>query len=234
MSGVLGLDGCKAGWIGIVLSSDAEPAAVFGTTVDDAVHAASAPAALSVIAIDIPIGLPEDGPRQADVLARDLLPSRASSVFNTPIRAALQETTRADASATSRRLSGKGLSAQSYKLGLKILEIDGFLSRSAAEVIEVHPEIAFAQMNGGPPVPWSKKTWAGYERRLALLTEQGIELPDPLGDAGTFAGVDDVLDAAAAAWIARHHVQGNTRSLPDPPEPMTHGGVGAIWVRDTP
>jgi len=228
MSGVLGLDGCKAGWIGIVLSP-AEPAAVFGNTIDDVVAAASARIPIQVIAIDIPIGIPESGPRQADTQARRMLQSRASSVFSSPIRAALEAGSFAEANALSRELTGKGLTQQSYALREKILEIDGYLARSQAEIIEVHPEVAFAQMNGSP-VPWSKKTWAGHERRRSLLAQRGIALPGDLGPAGAYASVDDVLDAAAAAWIARHHARGHTRSLPAPPELMSHDGRGAIWI----
>jgi predicted RNase H-like nuclease len=231
VNGVLGLDGCKAGWIGVVLSDHALLGAVFGGTVEQVVAAAGRLGQIRVIAIDIPIGIPEAGPRQADVLARQMLPGRASSVFSTPIRAAIEAATHAEANEASRRLSGKGLSAQSYALAQKILEIDRYLARATVPVIEVHPEVAFSQMNG-VPVPWSKKTWAGHERRRALLAEQGIVVPNEIGDAGAYGGVDDVLDAAAAAWIARHHFAGTTRSLPDPPEPMSREGTGAIWIRD--
>ena len=44
----------------------------------------------AVIGIDIPIGLPDTGRRQADVLAYTLVGPRRSSVFMTPVRAALE------------------------------------------------------------------------------------------------------------------------------------------------
>jgi predicted RNase H-like nuclease len=69
MSGVLGLDGCKAGWIGIVLADDDVRGAVFGGIVDHVVAGAERLSPIRVIAIDIPIGIPEAGPRQADALA---------------------------------------------------------------------------------------------------------------------------------------------------------------------
>lgn len=230
MSGVLGLDGCKAGWIGVVLV-DEVASAVFGSTADAVVQAAEAISTIDVIAIDIPIGIPEAGRREADALARAMLAGRASSVFSTPIRAALEATTFADANAASLALTGKGLSQQSYALRSKILEIDDYLGRATIPVIEVHPEVVFAQMNGMVAVPWSKKTWAGHERRRALLAEQGIVLSGELGVAGRYAASDDMLDAAAAAWIARLHAADETRSLPHPPEPMSNGGTGAIWIR---
>jgi predicted RNase H-like nuclease len=229
MGGVLGLDGCKAGWIGIVLSETESATAVFGPTIDDVVSAATDLTPVTVIGVDIPIGIPESGPRQADALARQMLGSRASSVFSTPVRAALEADVFSEANELSRALSGKGLTRQSYALREKILEFDAYLARSRAEIIEVHPEVAFAQMNG-TAVPWSKKTWAGHARRRELLARHGIELPRELGPAGAYAAVDDVLDAAAVAWIALHHAHGRSRSLPDPPEPMSRGGTGAIWI----
>lgn len=66
---VLGVDACKAGWIGIALSQgilSAYTAAEIGTLMEDA----SSTGPLSVIAIDIPIGLPDRGRRQADLLVR--------------------------------------------------------------------------------------------------------------------------------------------------------------------
>jgi predicted RNase H-like nuclease len=206
---------------------------VFGSTVDAVVAEAESVSPIDVIAIDIPIGIPEAGRREADALARGMLAGRASSVFSTPIRSALEASTFTEALAASVALTGKGLSQQSYALRTKILEIDAYLARAAAVVIEIHPEVVFAQMNGGAPVPWSKKTWAGHERRRALLATQGIVLSGELGTPGAYAASDDMLDAAAAAWIARLHAAGETHSLPHPPQPMSNGGTGAIWIRAT-
>jgi hypothetical protein len=56
-------------------------------------------------------------------------------------------------------------------------------------------------------------------RRRLLADTAGIVLPDDLGPAGRAAAVDDVLDAAAAAWTARRVAHGQARPLPDPPDP---------------
>jgi predicted RNase H-like nuclease len=45
---------------------------------------------LAVVAIDIPIGLPDTGRRQADLEARAVVGPRWRSVFLSPVRAALQ------------------------------------------------------------------------------------------------------------------------------------------------
>jgi predicted RNase H-like nuclease len=100
---VLGVDACKEGWVGV--SNDLR--GYFGRTIGALVEAADADGALAVIAIDTPIGLPTNGPRQADVLARQLIGRRASSVFSTPVRAALVAATHAEATALSVGATGK-------------------------------------------------------------------------------------------------------------------------------
>ena len=67
---VLGLDGCKGGWVGIVTDPDfAAPRVVGGG--DLAVLIAASGAAHAVI--DIPLGLSETGPRACDAAARGVL-----------------------------------------------------------------------------------------------------------------------------------------------------------------
>jgi predicted RNase H-like nuclease len=74
-----------------------------------------------------------------------------------------------------------------------------------------------------------KRTWAGSVERWRLLAGAGIAIPDDLGPAGRGAGVDDVLDAAVAAWTARRLADGTAHCLPDPPERDAHGRSIAIW-----
>jgi Protein of unknown function (DUF429) len=74
-----------------------------------------------------------------------------------------------------------------------------------------------------------KRTWVGHLQRRVLLERAGIVVPADLGAAGRMAGVDDVLDAAVAAWSAQRIAAGIARSLPDPPERDTEGRAVAIW-----
>jgi predicted RNase H-like nuclease len=71
-------------------------------------------------------------------------------------------------------------------------------------------------MNGGRPLRDRKKSAGGVLERLELLRRHGIEF-DELG-ASALAPIDDVLDAAAAAWSAQRIAAGTARTLPDPPE----------------
>ena len=58
---------------------------------------------------------------------------------------------------------------------------------------------------GGSVVPAvdRKGSYAGCQQRQRLLMANGISPPADLGVAGDMGGVDDVLDAAVAAWTAR-------------------------------
>lgn len=225
-SRVLGVDACKKGWVG--LSSDSH--GYFGRTIAALVEAADADRPIQVVAIDIPIGLPANGPRQADVLARKLVGRRASSVFSTPIREALAAATHAQATAISVEATGKGMSQQAYALRAKILEVDAWARETSdRRVIEVHPEVSFATMSGCPLVH-PKSTWAGAEERRAILRAEGITVPAELGLAGEIASSDDVLDAAAASWTAARVAGGVAVSYPSPPESFGDGHPAAIWA----
>ena len=87
-----------------------------------------------------------------------------------------------------------------WGLHVKLREANECLATKNYPLHEVHPEVSFAAMNG-QPLEHSKISWAGCIARRELLAEHGIHLPDQLGDAGK-ARLDDVLDAAAAAWSA--------------------------------
>src|ERR1700722_5111436 len=64
---VVGIDGCRSGWIAVVIDHAGEVSAHHLYLIDDVF--ALAPDA-TVIGIDIPIGLPEAGRRQSDLAAR--------------------------------------------------------------------------------------------------------------------------------------------------------------------
>ena len=228
LNGILGVDACKTGWVGVVLERG-EASAYFGPTIAELISIAEATKALAVVAIDIPIGLADAGRRQADVKAREAVGPRRSSVFMTPVRAAIQADDHVTAVRLSRQLTGDGISIQAFSLRTKILEVDAWVRKETRRVVEVHPEVSFARM-ARAPLRDSKATWAGVERRRELLAAEGIRLVGDLGHAGRVAGVDDVLDAAAAAWSARRVASGEAVSLPSPPETYSDGWPCAIWA----
>lgn len=142
---------------------------------------------------------------------------RRGSVFPTPPRAALLAASYADA----RRVL-PSLSAQSFALGRKILEVAGCLQE---RVFEVHPEVSFAAL-AGRHLRHAKRTWNGQTARRLLLASAGIVLPDEL--AAGRAAADDVLDTAVAAWTAARKASGQAATLPPEP-PLQDGRAVAIW-----
>ena len=199
---VVGLDGCRSGWVAVTL--------VAGRLQDLRVVAAAADVlagAPSVLAVDIPIGL-LDGPRDADAAARAALPGRAASVFSAPARSVVHGyrdgSLREHAGATARSVAaaGTGLSMQSWRLVPKIAEVDALHAGRREEepaLLEVHPEVAFATLLG--EVPPRKTSWPGIAVRRRALEDRGLILPDRFpGDLD--AAPDDVVDAAMCAWVA--------------------------------
>jgi predicted RNase H-like nuclease len=224
---VVGIDGCRSGWIAVVIGHAGGVSAHHLYVIDDLV--AVAPDA-KVIGIDIPIGLPEAGRRQSDLAARDFLGRRRNSLFHTPVRAALEAATHAEATAASRRVTGAGISQQSYALRRKIIEVERWLPSAPCPVFEVHPEVSFAVLLGAPAAA-PKKTWAGMRQRFRGLAAAGIDLEAlDVGTAAVAAATDDMLDAAVVAWTAGRVAAGTARSFPDPPEPGSAGRALAVWA----
>jgi len=217
---VVGVDGTRDGWVAIRLAgTDPVGAASYADFGALLTHEAGA----SVVAVDMPIGLPtaHAWPRQADLAARTFIGRMRSSVFVVPPREALEAPTHADAVRACRDAGVPGVSQQAFALRHKIFEVAQYSADS--RVHEVHPEASFAAMHGAP-LRHGKRTWNGYHERLALIAAAGIRLPDDLGDFGR-AGVDDVLDAIAAGWTAWRIAAGVARCLPaDAPV-----GAARIW-----
>jgi predicted RNase H-like nuclease len=210
---VAGVDMAGGGWAVVVLERDTVVEAFRAEKFADALLVDA-----QVVAVDIPIGIPESGSRPADVAARRFVGSRASSVFPTPIRPALEAPTYAEARAVAVELTGKSVSAQSYALRHRILEVDDHAHRDE-RVIEVHPEVSFSELARRPLLP--KKRTDGQAERRALLEEAGIEVPESVPRIAE----PDLLDATVAAWSARRFARGEALPLPEGDE----GRIGAIW-----
>jgi len=212
---VAGVDGFRKGWVAVALDPSGD--------VQVSTHASFSEVLSSqarVIAVDIPIDPPGLGVRQADAGARAFVGgSRASSVFPTPPREALEARTFAEANEIARTITGKGISQQAFALARKILEVHT-LAEVDERVIEMHPEVSFREL-AGEPVLESKHTAGGLARRRELLSAAGIVLP------GAVPGVPeaDLLDAAAGAWTAARYAEGRASAFP----PDHRERLGAIW-----
>jgi predicted RNase H-like nuclease len=226
---VMGVDGCRYGWVGVVVDHDRWTLRV-ETDIDALTRWATDELGLPhVIAIDIPIGLPDFGKRDADVLAAASLGRKHSSVFTTPIRDAISASDHAEANRLNRERIGAGVSAQAYALRSKVLEVDRWAPTAPTRVVEVHPELSFAAI-AGEPVMAGKRTPEGQDLRLRLLRSVGLDLAPALDDHRPGAAADDVLDATAAAWTAKRVLDRSARCLPDPPQTFSDGWPAAIWT----
>jgi len=223
---VLGVDACKTGWIAVALGGRKGPEAHHLPTID-ALHPLASVA--DAVAIDIPIGLPTEGHREADRRAREFLGSRRSSVFLTPMREVLEAETHAEATRMAKARTGTGISQQAYAFGKKIREVERWLPSSPSPVYEVHPEVSFAVLLGARARA-SKKTWAGMVERRNALEAAGISLDAIDGVATRRAAVDDMLDAAISAWTAGRIAAGTARSFPGPPQRDASGHLTAIFA----
>src|SRR5262249_44250360 len=151
---------------------------------------------------------PDAAPRPADIAARRFVGARASSVFPTPVRAVLEAETYAEARAVAVELTGKSVSAQSYALRHRILEVDEHAERDE-RVIEVHPEVSFSELGRRPLL--SKHRTDGLAERRGLLEGAGIDLPDEV----PWVAEPDLLDASVAAWSAGRYARGEALPLPE-------------------
>ena len=252
MTNVLaGIDGCSAGWVVALADEDFNSFTLRQiSSITDLFSDGNAP---SIIAIDMPIGLPErTGPkgRTPERLVRSYLGERQSSVFSIPSRSAVyagvdpeepderKRYIRACDVARSTSAERRAVAKQGFNIFPKIVEIDLFLQgrRDLVDrLFEVHPEVAFCQMNGWKAVSEPKKikgkVWPpGIKFRTLLLAKEGIPpdvidipLPKPVGR-------DDWVDALAALVVARRHARGNAVSFPSPPEVDGRGIPIAIWA----
>jgi len=221
---VAGADGCRAGW---VICRRDDSGALDVRVVKTLAEACGG---LSILAVDMPIGLadtPRPG-RACEHEARALMPGKASSVFPTPCRPALACTTYAEANARSKAL-GAGLTRQAFHLFPKLREVDDLMRGSARLrriVHEAHPELAFTRMNGGRPALSKKRKPDGFAERLDLLAEHGLRWrPEPMRGAAR----DDVLDAMAVCRTALLIVEGTATRLGPARERDRYGLPMNVW-----
>jgi predicted RNase H-like nuclease len=192
---VLGVDGWRGRWVGALLDGRrvtlldlADVAAVFAV------------ADVELIAIDMPIGLSDDGVRACDVAARRLLTGAGSSVFPAPVRSVLATDDYTEARRIALAASDRSISAQAFQLVKAIRALDEALGDPPTDrVVEVHPELAFRALS--TEVRDRKGSARGTVQRMRALRPV-MDVEDALGTAPVGVPVIDALDACAAAWSA--------------------------------
>ena len=217
---ICGVDGCKAGWIAVF--KDLDDGNIFWKVFPTFEQLAFRTPAPQVIAVDIPIGLPDRGSRDCDLEARKKLGRRGCCVFPAPIRAVLAAKSYEEDCQKRYDIEGKKMSCQAWGIVPKVREVDSFLRQNpqiASVVREVHPEVSFFYMNRHCSLPDGKKTAPGHAQRLNLLqpdfgtfVNSALQARKQLGCAK-----DDILDAFAALWTAERIMRGTASRLPNLP-----------------
>lgn len=238
---VAGVDGCPTGWIVVAHQVEAPEAAVIHHARTFS-HILSDTRDFAVIAIDIPIGLPESvttGGRDADISARRVLGSRQSAVFAMPSRRAVYADTYPEACDAALATSDppKKISKQAYNLFPKVREVDALMTPDVqTRVFEVHPEVAFWALNDEAPLATAKKVKSrpnpdGLAQRRALLIGAGYDraFVETEHFKRKVAGPDDQLDATVNAHAATRILKGTAKRFPADPKIDSHGLRMEIW-----
>lgn len=247
-----GVDGCTAGWIIAFVRPDGSEVRL-RTAVSFAAVLLE-PEAPTIVAVDMPIGLPDHSPAKGRIPeseVRPLLGARKSSVFRIPSRTAVYAGIKQEPSDERERYllaceiaretseDKKAFSKQGFYIFPKIVEIDQFLRENpekVSRVFEIHPEVAFWRINGDSELSEPKKKKnrpypPGLELRRRLLIadgfpEEAVTTHPPRNQAGD----DDWVDALACAAIARRIHDGRAKSFPTSPEKDGCGLPMAIWA----
>ena len=217
MSRVIGIDGCKAGWIiAKTLEDKSISFQIIKNLNDDYLKESN----VSLIGIDIPLRLSSTVKRLAEIEARVLLKNRACTIFSPPTLNALTAKNYIDACKINFKECGKKISKQSWNLFPKIKEAQEFLeNKSIIElgVFEVHPELSFMAMNDMNLIRASKKTVIGREIRIKLIQKFFPKF--------SFESVrnkykknqvldDDILDSVSVLWSTQRIVDNIAQFVP--------------------
>lgn len=232
MAVIAGIDGCPSAWFAILL--DTETKSTKFEIVNDLSDFYGEHKPI-VVAIDIPIGLTDSGPRKCDLEARKILKGRSSCVFPAPIRPALNGSDRTTAHSISVSVHGKGVPAQAFGIYPKILEVDTLMTETPKlqnVLFEVHPELSFFAWNSDQVIQHPKKTILGASHRLALAQEafgqDAFEKPRSMFRRSKVAN-DDILDAYAALWTAGRILKGEAKHCPAEEIRDSHGIRMTMW-----
>ena len=228
MQQIAGIDGCQSRWLAITHQSGSQS---FVAQVLETNELPAQPWALA--AIDIPIGLPDRGPREADRAARKFVGARASSVFPCPIRPALDAPSWETACEITYHHNGHRLSRQTYAILPKIRAVDECIRSTdlRQRLFEVHPEVSFACWQCAPTLR-AKKDARGHEQRRALIArhygpEAFASVVEQLDERSVAA--DDIADAFAALWSAERILNGTAQRLPSESATDSYGLPMHIW-----
>jgi|SRR5579872_5896841 len=208
---IAGVDGCRNGWIvafGRAWPCDEPVNIVFCANFSTVLETTNS---CQVIAVDMPIGLPDGSDeRECDLSARKALGTKQSSVFLAPPRACIEAPGPIEFQAMHRKVRGKGAGLPVWGIVPKMLEVNRLLEERIAtdpstqdRVIEFHPELTWQRFAGSSELS-SKRSAEGVLQRIYLLEtlSQGWLPPFPQQIPGN-PTIDDALDAVVGISAAQ-------------------------------
>jgi predicted RNase H-like nuclease len=219
---VAGVDGCPAGWIAALWDGADRLTSRLCPSFADVM---ALPA--QIIAIDMPIGLPQRSGRAPEREVRAKLGERQSSVFAVPAEKAVYCAEYREACQINLLHSDppRKVSKQCFHLFPKMREIDALIAPPhQSRIFESHPELAFWVMNDETPLRLPKKVKSrpylpGLDLRRELLRKNRVPVDGLSHDyRRRDVGPDDLLDACACTFVAWRILNGRSIRFPaDPP-----------------
>ena len=193
-----------------------------------------------VVAVDMPIGLPDGSElRDCDLSAQKALGRKRSSVFLTPPRSSIEAESGPEFQSMHRASRGIGAGYPVWGIVPKMLEVnrilEGHITSDPAlqdRVIEFHPELTWQRLAGSFELS-SKRIAEGVLQRISLLDQLSLGwLPSfPQRIPGNPA-IDDVLDAVvgiSAAQCFVNRADGIQRHPVGEPKRSAKGLRMEIW-----
>lgn len=226
---LIGIDGTSSGWIASIGSSKNK--CISAITFSEKLDKILSDYPNSVVVIDMPIELNNNSySRECDVLAKRYLgKSFQSSIFIPPLKRVLECTDYQAANMLSKKITGKGLSKQSWNLKSKIIEVQG-ISKLSNKIYEGHPECSFKMLKN-ETLKAKKKSVSGIFERLGILKKAGL---DPLSislylESTPGVKIDDVLDSMVL-FITASRIYEGTHLCLKKPKPANDDDNGEIFI----
>lgn len=233
---ILGIDGCPKGWIGILIRENCE----WDYLVSDSLEEIQNKFNPDYCFIDIPIVLSENNAsRICDMNLRKLLPTNyRSSVFNPPVRSAIEASSYKEACEINKILTGKKISLQTWHIMPKISAVNDFLidnTHLSSKYYESHPETFFFRLNGGIALVNKKKTQLGRIERLNILKRIHIKaeeiyktiLSETLRKDVAY---DDILDAIVLSVAGINFFPDNFEMIPEEKIEAESGALQNVFI----
>ena len=228
----IGVDGCRGGWIAAVLDHGDLRLESY-ESINSLIERYPS---FDAFLIDMAIGL-RNRPDQVrpDDAARKELGAKGSSVFPIPSWDAVYAKGEEAQKETNLQTLGKSLAKQSLAIIPKIREVDEFLNGHPEyknRILESHPEVDFARLNGSVLMSRKKEEPGPYER-ISILSEflGKEELSGIYGKAKELkCNQDDLIDAICLAVTGALYTHGQCETIPEKPEPDENGLLMQLTV----